>query len=117
LGDVCFSINAHTIYSKELRCCDNIGRPKAHDKPFIKNPVYVNSWINHYITRSLDEFFNIKLVRCGPNEHKALRRYNIGYYFRYNDMNSKKLSYLKTKLNKKDFKALKDKFMSDFKFL
>lgn len=103
-------INGHTIGPKEFKCCNNLGEVKKSNLPFTKNPIYKNAWINHYITKSLEEFTTIKLFRFGPNEYKSKKRYNIDLYFKHNYLNSEKLNYLKLKLNKKELIEFVKKF-------
>lgn len=99
--------NSHSIYPAELKCCDNIGRIKNLEESLIEEPVYKNVWINHYITKSLEEFVEIKLVRCGADKYKCRARYNINYYFKHNKVTYDKLAYIKNKFPKDSYQKIK----------
>ena len=60
----------------------------AIDEDYSEETVY----LNHYITKTLDEFINQKLNR---NDAVFNQRLKMNYYWRVNKKTPKKLAYLK----------------------
>lgn len=81
--------NPHTPYG-EIRICDDCNN-KIVNSPF-KNYSFVNIYIRHYYTKSLEEFL-VKITRqCADID--ANNYYSINKFFRINSITISKLTFL-----------------------
>ena len=87
---------AHTF--KEFRACNSNGE---ETNPWYYTPTSIDNleaWLNHYITKTLQEYIENKMVRkCGSsNEFGEYMRVDILFFFYYNDITLEKIEWLKT---------------------
>lgn len=76
------SLNGHG--SKNVNSCDENGNPlKYHDRISIvnENPEYKIAWINHYKTKTIEEFVSIRMFR--KDMHKNLQLKTLDNFFSY----------------------------------
>lgn len=93
MTNIAFDRNPHTVTSKALHCVDAIGRPANSAQQGSANICHKGAWLNHYITKTIEEYAEIKAKRGGGVTQKG--RYNFNFFFTYNDRTDEKLQYLK----------------------
>lgn len=78
-------IYGHGYFQNEnLIVVNSVGERVSNKWSVAGSPVYKNAWINHYPTKTIDEFINQKYFRGGPNNNP--RRYStLDYFFKYNE--------------------------------
>lgn len=95
--------NVYDIHNgnREFDSCNSNGEKSIISGNFgeyTSNPSYANMWLNHYRTKSLQEYIEIKLLN-----KKLWREYdyrhNINYYFLFNVKTPEKLEYIEKYLN------------------
>ncbi len=96
-GSILTKINdAHQINNR-LKKCDGFGRKKYFDGIHDKKPDYEFYYLNHFYSKSTEEFVN-KILRgsiaYGPNK----RLYILDNYFDINKITSQKIEYLEKML-------------------
>ena len=77
------------------RCCDSIGND-ADGSPF--QPYnFELAYLRHYPTKTIDEFYSVKVQRGYPDGHKDFFKQNdwTVQFFKYNEKTEEKLNYLK----------------------
>lgn len=85
----CSFATPHTVTSKKLLCCDAIGRKDSSIAQKSKTVLHKGAWINHYITKTIQEYISNKMARGGGFTKSG--RYNLGFFFTYNDKTDEKL--------------------------
>ena len=101
LNNIEFTLNPHTITNQYLSCCDPLGNPISSIYQKNINIVHSEMWLNHYITKTLEEYVTIKLKRGGgTTKEQTGLRYNFGFFFIYNRRTNEKLELLKQLLSK-----------------
>lgn len=84
-----FTKNPHTITSKKLECCDAIGGKEMSMEQKSRKVLHEGAWINHYITKTIQEYIDNKMARGGGCTKSG--RYNLNFFFRYNDKTEEKI--------------------------
>lgn len=59
----------------------------SRESPLTDNVCHENMWLNHYVTKSMEEF----VVRKYNSFYDDIRRCPMNYYFQYNDKNEESL--------------------------
>lgn len=101
LNNIAFTLNPHTITNQYLKCCDAVGNPISSIEQKNKYVVHKEMWLNHYITKTLEEYVTLKLKRKGGiTTQEPGVRYNFTFFFVYNKKTSEKVKVLKELLSK-----------------
>lgn len=93
-----FVKNPHTMESdsREIRCCDALGRYTSNKLQKSSFVVHQEAWINHYICKTVEEYCKIKLIRLGGHtSHKKNQRYTFTFFFTYNKRTPEKVEAFK----------------------
>lgn len=79
-----------------LRCCDASGRPVVSTSPFVHPFDFSEAHFKHYTTKTLEEWIEIKTKRGYPDGNKDYFKRNDIFktFFKVNEMNDEKLSYI-----------------------
>lgn len=90
-----YEINDQHVGNVEIKCCNTIGEPSLKNKksPHIKNSTWKVMCLNHYKTKTLEEYIKIRLRRGGVNDN--LNRQTFDYFFQTNKRTPQKLNYIK----------------------
>lgn len=101
LNNIKWSATPHTPKGIEL-CCDADGNRCDGGSPFNKY-TYNTAWIDHYVTKTLEEYVEVKLKRGYPDRPIGDFSKNIDVYkfFKYNELTKEK-DVLKEHLIKKE---------------
>ena len=84
--------------NKKIKAVNSIGQTALNDWSTIGYfPIYKNAWINHYPTKTIDEYINQKYFRGGPNNNND-RYSTLDYFFKYNENRSEIRSYGENKI-------------------
>ena len=90
-------IDAHYI-NPNLKCCDGYGKKKIIiNKMFDLFPDYNNYFIDHYYSKSTQEFIN-KINRGSVAYGNEKRVQIINFYFKLNDITSQKIDYFEKEI-------------------
>ena len=96
-----FTLNPHTVTNKILSCCDPLGNKVLSVNKYNNNICHKEMWLNHYICKTAEEFISIKLKRLGGStKHEIGLRYNLEFFFLYNEKTPEKLKYFKDEIAK-----------------
>lgn len=98
-GHMPIIIKNNHLLNRGIKGCDGEGRI-ARLKGFVNiNPDYKNYYINHYYSKSLEEFINkLKRGDALKGTTKENYYYQIGKYFYINEINSQKIDYMEKNL-------------------
>ena len=96
------TINHNHLLSKKLKGCNGFGRPSNLSNFLSLNPDYEFYYINHYYTKTVEEFIE-KMNRGDLLKGDKLKviEYAIEKFFYINDITSKKISFINKYLGKK----------------
>ena len=98
-GNISINITNNHILNNQIKGCDGEGRKIKYNGFLNHNPDYEKYYINHYFSKSVEEFVN-KLKR-GDAERGATKEnnyYQIGKYFYINEITPQKIDYLEKHL-------------------
>lgn len=99
LTGVKFTMNPHTVTSKIFNCCDPVGNKISSVQQYNLKICHREMWLNHYICKTAEEFIKIKLKRMGGStKHDVGIRYNVEFFFTYNDKTPEKIEYIKNEI-------------------
>ncbi len=101
-GNIEIRIHDIHILNSSLIGCDGFGNIRKNNIYFTNKPDYYYNYIDHYYTKSTEEFVNKIMRGCaihGLDNNYKMRR--INYYFKINDITLNKINYIekKTKFN------------------
>jgi hypothetical protein len=98
-GNISINITNNHILNKQIKGCDGEGRKIKYNSILNNNPDYEKYYINHYYSKSLEEFVN-KLKRGDAQRgvNKENNYYQIGKYFYINEITPQKIDYLEKHL-------------------
>ena len=79
-----------------MRCCDANGK-KHNSFSYFLSFDYTSAHFKHYITKTLEEWINIKVKRGYPDENKDFYEKNnfVKEFFKVNEITEDKISYLR----------------------
>lgn len=82
--------------TNELRCCDSSGMACNSSRPFLTFIVYKNFCLRHYVTKTIEEYRDIKVRRGYPDGNKDFFKKNdwVNEFFLYNKKTKEKLRFL-----------------------
>ena len=82
--------------SNDLNCCDAKGNKCDSTSPFLEPFNFDEAFFRHYTTKTIEEFYTIKVKRGFPDGNKDYFKYTswIREFFRVNKKNKEKVSYL-----------------------
>ena len=100
LKEVKFIKTPHTCDNREFSCCNAIGEKTDSKATKTNIIIHKESWLNHYICKTIEEFCYNKLVRRGGHTiHKKDLRYNLNFFFNYNRHSLDKIKFYKEHYN------------------
>ena len=100
LKDVKFIKSPHTCDNRTFLCCNAIGEKTDSKATKTNIIIHKESWLNHYICKTIEEFCYNKLVRRGGHTiHKKDLRYNLNFFFNYNRRSLDKIKFYKEHCN------------------
>ena len=104
-GHIKININSVHFLSQKLNNCDGFGKKKIIIGYEDKNPDYKYYYIDHYYTKSTEEFVN-KITRGCVAYGVKIRESIIKYYFELNKITYEKIIFIenKTKINLSEYK-------------
>ena len=97
IGNISFQ-NMH-ILNRELKGCNGFGlKLELDDSYLIKNPDFKYYYIDHFYSKSLEEFVE-KLKKGCPNNYHDIKftLFRINRYFTFNKKNNYKIKYIENK--------------------
>lgn len=95
LNEVLWNETPHTP-SNDLRCCDAMGRSCKCSSPFVYPLVYSNVCLRHYMTKTIEEYYETKVMRGFADGNKDFFKvYNwVDEFFKVNEKTNGKCSYI-----------------------
>lgn len=91
-----FTKNPHTCNNRTFKCCNALGNETDSQLSKTTIIIHKDAWLNHYICKTMEEFCYNKLIRRGGHTmHKKDLRYNITFFFNYNQRTLEKIKYFK----------------------
>ena len=95
-----FFPNSHGPMAMNMRCCNGDGvEVKFPQHSYIPSCAitHKDAYIRHYITKTVSEYLNKKLIRGGSAQTKSdlNDKYNLRNFFKYNEATHEKINYIK----------------------
>ena len=106
-------VNSHGPTAVTMKGCNTNGRLlNTPQKASIsrKDTTYEHAYIKHFITKTLEEYINKKMVRGGSAQSQIdlNKKYNLSNFFRYNIITDKHIEFLKNNgFDSEDFEQYK----------
>ena len=90
------NISAWKLLSKKYNACDGYGKDaKLINRAYMKNTDFENYYIDHYFSKSLEEF--VKKVNKGDGyfeKRESYKKHRIKRYFKFNNITLQKIKYI-----------------------
>lgn len=87
-------INCHGYYGVSAVDCEG-NRCFNTSCNASKVPLYTNAWINHYATKTIEEYIRQKYFRGDATSKLLDNKYNLDHFFEYNERSIEKEEYAK----------------------
>lgn len=83
--------------TNDLKCCDSNGVPCVSSSPFLDSITYKNICLRHYTTKTIEEFYTIKVKREFPDGNKNWFKTHswVREFFSVNKKTDEKIDFLK----------------------
>ena len=96
ISHVEWSNTPHTP-TNDLKCCDSNGVPCVSSSPFLDSITYKNICLRHYTTKTIEEFYTIKVKREFPDRSKNWFKTHswVREFFSVNKKTDEKIDFLK----------------------
>ena len=97
-----FVYSPHTP-ENNFKCCDATGNVCQSNSPFLVPYNFTEAHFKHYVTKTIDEYYHIKVKRGFPDVNKDFFKTNnwIEQFFKINKMTIEKQLYIRGLYNKK----------------
>lgn len=88
-------INAHGFNNENYKAVDSMGNKCLNYNCIVsKIPLYKNAWINHYPTKTIEEYIKFKYFRGDATSMHLDKKYsNLEHFFEYNIYTKEKENY------------------------
>lgn len=87
LGEIVM-LNPHCFRNRDIKTCDSNGTKVVGPYPFVDPPVHKNAYLKHFVTKSIEEFCETKIMRgrFNPKEKATLKLFG-----KFNELTDEKL--------------------------
>lgn len=97
INNLTWTYSVHGVFHLGIKACDALGNPCRNvDKYFEGDyPIWEEAWINHYRTKTLEEYIRFKMPKLYPDhaDDAAKSKLTMLRFFRYNDFTWEKWNY------------------------